>query len=467
MLFNSFTFIGLLLITMLVYYIPKLSKYQVIFLIISSLIFYAWNNFSLVALLLISAGINILTSYYIGTEKTNRPKLIASIGVGSNILILGFFKYAGLVSLTFLENNSVSDFLTTIPLPIGISFFTFQGISLVIDVYKENHFKNDKIISRSLIEYTRNTIFFISFFPQLIAGPIVKAHEFLPQIKLKKLKEVNWEKCFREIVLGYFLKTVVADNLKDFTFWIAYPYFQGQDSFSLITMLFGFSCQIYADFAGYSLIAIGVARLFGYNLKYNFNFPYISSSFREFWKRWHISLSSFLQEYLYIPLGGNRKGKFRTYLNLMITMILGGLWHGASWSYAVWGGFHGLALVIERFFTKNRRQNQKNSIKVLKSLFIFFMVSFAWILFKLYKLNHVIEYFKCIFQNIDKSANIVSITSILVYSTPVVLYHIYYLLVKNFDIPIIHRLKFAFYGILIFLIITNSGIPGNFIYFQF
>jgi alginate O-acetyltransferase complex protein AlgI len=152
MLFNSFSFIVLLLITMLVYYIPKLSKYQVHTLITSSLIFYSWNNISLVALLLLSAGINIVTSYLIGTGKTNKPKLIAWIGVSSNLFVLAFFKYAGLISLTLLKDNSITDFLVTIPLPIGVSFFTFQGISLVVDVYKENHFKNDKIVSKSLAE---------------------------------------------------------------------------------------------------------------------------------------------------------------------------------------------------------------------------------------------------------------------------------------------------------------------------
>jgi alginate O-acetyltransferase complex protein AlgI len=452
---------------MIVYYIPRLSKHQVNILIISSLIFYAWNNVSLVTLLLTSAGINIITSYFIGTKKTSKPKLLAWFGVGSNLLVLAFFKYAGLISLTFLKDNSISEFLVSIPLPIGISFFTFQGISLVVDVYKENHFKNDKIVSKSFIVHTKNTLFFISFFPQLVAGPIVKSHEFLPQIKRKRFNEISWEKCFSEIVLGYFLKMVVADNLKDFTFWIAYPYFQGRDSYSLITMLFGFSFQIYADFAGYSLIAIGVARLFGYNLKDNFFFPYISSSFKEFWKRWHISLSSFLQEYLYIPLGGNKKGKTRTYVNLMITMMLGGLWHGAGWSYAVWGGFHGLALAIERFFMSNKQQNQRIHIRAIKTLFVFFMISLAWLLFKLPEFSHVIEYVKCILQNFDKYPNIDVITSILLYSSPVILHHLYHLYATNFQSRSIHSLRFAFYGILIFFILTNSGIPGSFIYFQF
>lgn len=467
MLFNSFSFIGLVLVTMLVYYIPRLSKYQVHTLIISSLIFYSWNNISLVTLLLISAGINILTSYVIGTRKTNNLKLIAWIGVSSNLLLLAFFKYAGLISLTILKDNSISDFLITIPLPIGISFFTFQGISLVVDVYKENHFRNDTIIPKSLKEHAKNILFFISFFPQLVAGPIVKAHDFLPQISIKTFNEINWEKCFREIVLGYFLKIVVADNLKDFTFWIAYPYFQGQDSYSLLTMLFGFSCQIYADFAGYSLIALGIARLFGYNLNDNFKFPYISTSFKEFWKRWHISLSSFLQEYLYIPLGGNRKGEARTYINLMITMALGGLWHGAAWSFAIWGIFHGLALAIERFFTKKSQTKIIPFVKFLKILFVFLMVSVAWLLFKLPEFGHVIEYLKSIAQNFNKNANIILISNILIYSTPVALHHLYYLYITNFEGRIIKRFKFALYGVMLFLIITNSGIPGSFIYFQF
>jgi alginate O-acetyltransferase complex protein AlgI len=452
---------------MLIYYIPRFSKYQIKTLIISSLLFYSWNNASLLALLIISAVINILTSYYIGNKKTKKPKLIAWIGVSFNLLILIFFKYIGLISLTFFKDSSVTDFLITIPLPIGISFFTFQGISLVVDVYKENYFKNNEIVSKSLIEHAKKTLFFISFFPQLVAGPIVKAHEFLPQIAHKKFTSINWEKSFKEIVLGYFLKIVIADNLKDFTFWIAYPYFQGQDTYSLITMLFGYSCQIYADFAGYSLIAIGVSRLFGYNLKDNFNFPYISSSFKEFWKRWHISLSSFLQEYVYIPLGGNKKGKIRTYINLMITMVLGGLWHGAAWSYAVWGTFHGIALAIERVFMREKQKKQHFIIQIIKTFFVFFMVSFAWLLFKLPNFNHVIAYVISTIENINMQANIGLISSVLVYSTPILLHHLYFIYISKYKSRTIHKLKFVFYGILIFLILTNRGIPGSFIYFQF
>ena len=470
MLFNSFIFIGLLIITMLIYYIPRLSKYQTSVLIVSSLVFYSWHNVYLVALLLISAGINVITSYVIGNKGTPKKKLFAWLGVSSNLLALAFFKYAGLISLAFLnKEGSISNFIISIPLPIGISFFTFQGISLVVDVYKENHFKNEDIISKSLIEHGRNTLFFIAFFPQLVAGPIVKAHDFLPQIKIKKFQDINWDKCFREITLGYFLKMVVADNLKDFTFWLVFPYFQTLDTLTLLTMLFGFSCQIYADFAGYSLIAIGIARLFGYNLRDNFKFPYISCSFQEFWKRWHISLSSFLQEYLYISLGGNRKGKIRTYINLMITMILGGLWHGASWSYAVWGAFHGVALAIERYFTNKSKNNANTTlgIKIIKLLFVFSMVSLAWLLFKLTEFAHAIEYLKAIFNNTDKAIGKRFIALILIYSSPVILHHLYYIYSVKYKNNILYKYKFIIYGILIFFILSNSGIPGSFIYFQF
>lgn len=470
MLFNSFIFIGLVSITFLLYYIPKFSKYQVQILIIASLIFYSWHKPILVLLLLISVGINTLSSYYIAYPKDGfiNRKMIAWFGVFSNIAILSFFKYAGLIADTISRESSLGEFLITIPLPVGISFFTFQGISLLMDVYKENYFVNREMISQSIWEHSKKTLFFISFFPQLVAGPIVKAHDFLPQITTKRLMEVNWEKCFKTIVLGYFLKMVVADNLKDFTFWITFPYFLSMGSISLLVMLLGFSCQIYADFAGYSLIAIGIAKLFGYNLLDNFNFPYISSSFREFWKRWHISLSTFLQEYLYIPLGGNRKGNFRTYINLMITMILGGLWHGAAWSYAVWGGFHGLLLASERFLAHRLSFKENLFIKIGKTLFVFTLVSFAWLLFKLPEFKNVIEYINAIFENQNKASDYSFVIRILIYSSIVFFYHLYYLLkLKYKENGFFLNHEYLIYGILLFLIVTNSGIPGSFIYFQF
>lgn len=466
MLFNSYEFIVLLAATFSLYYLPGNHKNQVWVLILASFIFYAWHKPILLLLLIFSCTINALTSYSIVHRDQVNKKTVAWLGVASNLLVLVLFKYGGLVSIPFVDISSVTDFLITLPLPIGISFFTFQGISLVVDVYKEDHFENRSTIPKSFYRHCLNSVFFISFFPQLIAGPIVKAHDFLPQIKAKRIQDIRWEKCFREIVLGFFLKMVVADNLNEFTYFISFPAFQYKDSFSLLALLLGYSCQIFADFAGYSLIAIGIARMFGYNLKDNFNFPYIASSYKEFWKRWHISLSSFLQEYLYIPLGGNRKGKARMYLNLMITMALGGLWHGAAWSYAVWGIFHGVALAVERLLTDNIKVKQNGFITFVKVVLVFSTVSFAWLLFKLPNFNDAIRYVEAISKNSHLPFNRLLFINTLLYSSPVILYHLYFLLKKKIPKKLV-AYEYLVYGLMIFLILTNSGIPGEFIYFQF
>ena len=267
MLFNSFIFIGLLLVTFILYYLPIFNRLQIPVLIISSLIFYSYKQPILVLLLLLSVSINIISSYFVVYGAKRYKKLFAICGVVLNLSILIFFKYSPLFAKTFFyESSSFGDFLLTIPLPIGISFFTFQGISLVVDVYREKYFDNRDIVPKSFFDHSKRVLFFKGFFPQLISGPIVKAHDFMPQIKTKYFSEINWESAFKSLITGYFLKMVVADNLKDFTYWIVFPYFQNQSTLTLISMLFGYSCQIFADFAGYSLIAIGLAKLFGYNL---------------------------------------------------------------------------------------------------------------------------------------------------------------------------------------------------------
>lgn len=468
MLFTSFIFLGLVIITFILYYLQCFSKFQISILIISSLVFYAYNQPILVLLLLLSVSINIVSSYFVVYGINKYKKIFAITGVTLNLSILLFFKYSPLLSKTFFkETSSIGEFLLTMPLPIGISFFTFQGISLVVDIYKEKYFNNKEIVPKSFIKHSERVLFFKGFFPQLISGPIVKAHDFIPQIGIKKLNEIKWESFFKSIVTGYFLKMVVADNLKDFTFWIAFPYFQGQSTVTLIVMLFGYSIQIFADFAGYSLIAIGFATLFGYNFNANFNFPYISTSFKEFWKRWHISLSTFLMEYLYIPLGGNKKGKIRTYINLMIVMFLGGLWHGAAWSYAIWGSFHGLALAIERFLSDKIRIRTTKLTEIFKFFLVFGFVTFAWLLFKLPNFEHVVEYVRCIFNNFGLGINFQIIIYIIFYSIPVILYHLIYLLKESPKYKSYYKYEYILYAIMFFLIIVNSGSSGAFIYFQF
>jgi alginate O-acetyltransferase complex protein AlgI len=467
MLFDSFAFLGLLIITLVAYYLPRLSRLQVPILIISSLVFYSYNQPVLVLLLLFSVSINIVTSYYIVFGQVKHRRMFAALGVGLNLFLLCFFKYSPLFSrIFFRETSSIGEFLLTIPLPVGISFFTFQGISLVVDVFKEKHFRSRDVIPVSFREHAQRILFFKAFFPQLISGPIVKAHEFLPQIEPKRFRDIHWETCFKSLVLGYFLKMVVADNLRPFTFWMTYPYFQSKPTVELLAMLFGYSCQIFADFAGYSLIAIGLAKLFGYDFKANFSFPYISTSFREFWKRWHISLSTFLMEYLYIPLGGNRKGRIRTYVNLMITMILGGLWHGAAWSYAVWGTFHGFALAAERLLDEKVSLPDNRWVKVSRGVLVFTLITLGWLLFKLPEFSHVISYLKTMVFHWGFGSP-TPMLFIFVYSLPVVVYHALYLLRESGGARKIRDLEYLAYGCMVFLIITNSGAPGAFIYFQF
>jgi alginate O-acetyltransferase complex protein AlgI len=341
----------------------------------------------------------------------------------------------------------------------------------LIDVWKEKYIDNKKIVDKSLAKHAQHTLFFISFFPHLIAGPILKAHDFFPQIKQKYFKDIQWEAAFKNLITGYFLKMVVADNLKDFTIYLEYPHFGNASTLTLLILIIGYSFQIFSDFAGYSLIAIGLAKLFVYNFNINFCFPYISTSFKEFWKRWHISLSTFLMEYLYFPLGGNRKGKAHTYINLIITMSLGGLWHGAAWSYALWGLLHGLLLAIERFITNNFKINIKPNIvtKAIKIGFVFFIVSCMWLFFKLPEFTHIISLAQAFINNIGEENNLEFISYIMVYSSPVVLYHIFYLLKehKPFIWSKIQKIEYVFYATLLFLIITNSGTMKSFIYFQF
>jgi alginate O-acetyltransferase complex protein AlgI len=231
--------------------LPAFAKLQVEILIVSSLIFYSYEQPALVLLLVFSALLNVFVSYYIAFGKTKYKKTFATLGVILNLSGIAFFKYSPLIGGGFFDtSDGIGHFLLTIPLPIGISFFTFEGISLLVDVYSGKHFDNRKLIPSSLVQHTKRTLFFISFFPHLVSGPILKAHDFYPQIGIKKFGDIDWNACFRALIVGYFLKMVCADNLKDFTFWLAYPYYQGRSSLDLITMLFGYSFQIFADFAG-------------------------------------------------------------------------------------------------------------------------------------------------------------------------------------------------------------------------
>lgn len=472
MLFNSFDFVGLVVVTFTLYYLPFLRKVQVGLLIGSSLFFYGFNNPKLLILLLFSVAINITTSYLVVHGPATRRRLFATVGVIVNLLILAFFKYSPLLGQTFfLTDGGISAFLVQIPLPIGISFFTFEGVSLLVDAFRGRNIPEYRsLVAKHMPRHALNTTLFITFFPHLVAGPILKAHDFIPQIQAKFYRDIDWEYCFKALVTGYFLKMVIADQLNHQTFWIEYPYFQSYSSTVLIGLLVGYSIQIFADFAGYSLIAIGVAELYGYRLMQNFNFPYIATSFSEFWRRWHISLSTFLKEYLYIPLGGNRRGSTRTYLNLLVTMVLGGLWHGASWNFAVWGAFHGLALAVERFW-KDRFplvQNPGLLHQVASGVMVFGFVTWAWLLFKLTDFTHIIQFMKTIYVNYNMPNYWALLVYVGIYSLPVVAYHGIYLWKKTPAREQLYaNLEPFIYGFMLFGILTNSGLGADFIYFQF
>jgi alginate O-acetyltransferase complex protein AlgI len=314
--------------------------------------------------------------------------------------------------------------------------------------------------------------FFKAFFPQLIAGPIVKANEFFHQILPKRPGAVDWDGAVKRLILGFFLKMVVADNLKEVTAAMGSTGFQALPRLNLIALLYAFSFQILADFAGYSAIALGLAKLFGYEMPANFNHPYLSRSFTEFWRRWHITLSSWLREYLYIPLGGNRHGAATTYRNLFLVMFLGGLWHGAAWSYAAWGTAHGILLAGERLLVRRGKERAAEGwtpLGVVRALVVFSVVSLLWLLFKLPSFGDVLEYLRCILRN-GGGAQVQALFVIAVFSAPILLWETWGALEgARARWPERRReaaVLFA-HGAMLFLILVNSGSPGDFIYFQF
>ncbi|MCR5246442.1 MAG: hypothetical protein K6E14_01475 [Paludibacteraceae bacterium] len=476
MLFNSWEFVTLVIVTLFVYYLPYGKRWQIYVLLVASFVFYVVDSFGLLLLLLASGLLNSVSSYM--ARYNGFPRFYATLGVVSNLLLLSLFKYGGLFFKSFGGiDTELGHFLCVLPLPLGISFYTFSGISLVVDAYKDRLNPNLDHDSRpSFWIYFRDTMLYVSFFPKLLAGPIVKSREFFDNINEKLLHHIDWQFVFKSLVIGYFMKMVVADNLKDFTFWLPFRYSCYMGSGSLLTLVFGYSIQMFADFAGYSLIAIGIAALFGYRLPDNFNYPYISKSFREFWKRWHITLSQFLMEYLYISLGGNRKGRVRTYVNLLLTMMLGGLWHGAAWNFLMWGTYHGFCLVVERVFCGRRdfclnfgtsRFLTRCSI-VFSMLFVFVMVSFGWLLFKL-PLGETVRLICAIGKNWDKFTFFeMRFFPVLIYMLPVFFYHFIYLLrEKKWIQQYVYYYSYILYGLMLFLIVTNSGSVSQFVYFQF
>ncbi len=315
-----------------------------VLLLLASYVFYGWWNWACCGLML---GLTLVSHFCSLHLEGRHRRAVLLLGVAVPLLILGIFKYFNFFVDSFCQAFGIARAGTlNILLPVGISFYTFQSLSYTIDV------------SRGRIAPERDfirTALYVSFFPQLVAGPIVKAGEFIPQLhEERSIRLKNLEPGVQIFAFGLFKKMVLADNLSVFVDAVH----RAPAAYSGLTLLlsaYAYAIQIYCDFSGYSDMAVGCARILGYDLPRNFNLPYLSKNVSEFWKRWHISLSSWLQQYLYIPLGGNRRGTARTYLNLMLTMLIGGLWHGANWTFVAWGGLHGLALCVHKLWSKWRK----------------------------------------------------------------------------------------------------------------
>ncbi|MBZ8182205.1 MBOAT family O-acyltransferase [Oscillatoria salina] len=378
MLFNSFAFIfGFLPVTAIVFFTLtrfRLIKPAIAWLTVASLFFYSYWNISYLPLLLISLSFN----YFIGRkiERTESKSQLAQIllwlGIIFNLGLLGYYKYARFFAINFSQFFWQKFAIPEIILPLAISFYTFTQIAYLVDAYRGK----TKDYQYNLLTYS----LFVCFFPQLIAGPILRYDELLPQFR--QLSNFNFDAKnvamgLTLFILGLSKKVAIADNLSP---WVA-PIFNHANDLTILEAWIGalsYTFQLYFDFSGYSDMAIGLGWMFNISLPVNFNSPYKAISIIDFWRRWHITLSNFLRDYLYIPLGGNRQGRLRQYVNLMITMLLGGLWHGAGWTFVIWGGLHGLYLVINHLWRRLSIQLPQT----IGWLITFIAVVASWVLFR-------------------------------------------------------------------------------------
>lgn len=419
MVFSSVEFIFFFLpLVCIPYALCKNIKIRNIILITASVLFYAFGEPKAVILMLLSIVFNYGLALLM--DKYNRhKKLFLSISVFINLALLFVYKYTGF----FVESiNSVFNFNIEVPiihLPIGISFFTFQAMSYVIDVYRGNTPAQKKLSS---------ILLYISFFPQLIAGPIVKYHDIEKQIDKREINFDKYSSGVKRFLTGLFKKVLIANNVGAVWSMITNMDYQ---SMSVATAWLGavcYSLQIYFDFSGYSDMAIGLGKMFGFEFLENFNYPYISKSIREFWRRWHISLSTWFKEYLYIPLGGNRKGNVRTYINLIIVFFCTGLWHGANWNFVIWGMWHGFFSVAERLGLGKLLNKDKTGI--LSRVYTLFVIIVGFTIFGIVDFSVLKEYINIMIFNgnnciIDSEFlfvlknNIVILVLGIVFSTPV------------------------------------------------
>ena len=481
MIFNSLHFA---IFFMIVYflYLALNHKWQNRMLLVASYVFYGTWDWRFLSLIVIST----LTDYVCGvkiceTENQKIKKQFLLISVFANLSILGFFKYFNFFSdnLQFLAERigfQIQPHFFNIILPVGISFYTFQTMSYTIDIYKGTLKPTKKFLDFAL---------FVSFFPQLVAGPIERAKHLLPQILSHRNINLNKlsDGCYL-IFWGLFLKVFVADNLAKLVdpVFEAVPPYNGPNT---LLAMYAFAFQIFGDFAGYSCIARGLGKCMGFEIMVNFNLPYFATNPGDFWRRWHISLSAWLRDYLYIPLGGNRKGTLITYRNLVITMLLGGLWHGAAWTFIVWGAYHGLLLIGHRILNPlfGKIPALKNIFlrsawACLKVLFFFQLVCVGWLIFRAQSMSQFFYMVNGLFFNFSFPVNFSeSLFYLMFFVTFLIAIQLFQYFKNDLMIvmksPTYCRVAFALTIVCLCLYVVifgkESGIGGGseFIYFQF
>ncbi len=475
MLFNSFIFVIFFILVLILYFsFSRKYRIQNYILLVASYVFYGYWDYRFLFLIFVSS----IVDYFVGLKvfsETNQKKrkffLLVSMCV--NLGFLGFFKYFNFFA------DSLVDFLMlfgmkpdmptlNIILPVGISFYTFQTMSYTIDIYRKK---------LEPIKDFPDFLLFVSFFPQLVAGPIERAVNLLPQIIQPRKITIDQVKAGLFLVVwGYYKKVVIADNVAA----ISDQIFNGYTNYHGLDLLIGvlaFTFQIYCDFSGYSDIARGISKLLGFELMVNFRLPYFALNPSDFWLRWHISLSSWLRDYLYIALGGNRKGSIMTYRNLSLTMLLGGLWHGASWNFVLWGAFHGLILVIYRLFDRNPEHEdpwggQYSKIRILSKMALMFVLTMiGWVLFRAHTIDQIIYFFTQISvftEDIYQTRSLLG--NLLFFIIPLVIIQIVQYRSRNLLIlttykPVIQGLIYGY--MLIWIVVFNVRESVEFIYFQF
>ena len=487
MLFNSLHFSIFLPIVYFLYWFvsSKSLKLQNILLLVSSYYFYACWDWRFLFLLLFSTVLDYFTGIKMSeTKNQNRKKFWFWLSILINLGFLGVFKYYNFFAESFADALSVFGFkadkwVLSVILPVGISFYTFHGLSYVIDIYK-NRIKAEK----KFIDYS----VFVSFFPLLVAGPIERATHLLPQIQ--RDRKFDYQKSvdgLRQILWGLFKKVVIADQCAEF----ANQIFNNSADYSGSTLLLGaifFTFQIYGDFSGYSDIALGTARLFGIELIQNFSFPYFSRDIAEFWRRWHISLSTWFRDYLYIPLGGSKGGTWMKIRNTFIIFIVSGFWHVANWTFIIWGFLNALYIMPSIIFNTNRN----NLVIVAKGKFLpsfkeilmimitFILTVFAWIFFRANNVQHAIDFIGEIFKTTLTKNSIIEVLNFSYWEVTIILPIFILILVviewlgrngsyalENIDFIKIKILRWSFYYFIISSVIYFSGKEETFIYFQF